>query len=82
MNILPLSIRIFPVFLTVSSTDKLVSLVAERFCVKSVYLSWFSQKTGEGLEFKQLGLENAKKYVAGNVLTHAHLWRGSKQIEY
>ena len=33
------------------------------FCVKGVYLSWYSQKTRK--EFEQLGLWNTKKETAG-----------------
>ena len=47
LNILPPNIRIFP--------DKpcLGSHVTERFCVKGVYLSWYSQKPRK--EFEQFG---------------------------
>ena len=43
-------------------------LMPEHFCVKGVYLLWFSQKTKEGLQ--AIWAIKLKKYVAGKY-THA-----------
>ena len=62
----------FSSFLAISTTDKPVInqsiqayalTQAERFRVKGVYLSWYSQKQRK--EFEQFELWNTKKYVAG-----------------
>ena len=57
----------------------LCSHVAERFCVKRVYLSRYSQKTRK--EFEKFGLSNTKKIWLETILAYAHLWRGSTEIE-
>ena len=33
-------------------------------------------------EFEKFGLYNTKNIWLENILAHAHLWRGSTQIEY
>ena len=61
----------FSSFLAVSTTDKpcLCSHVAELFCVKGSYLSWYSQKNTEGV--RAIRAIKYKNYVAGKY-TRAH----------
>ena len=65
--------------LAISTTDKkyigLCSHAAERFCVKGVYFSWYSQKTRK--EFEWFGLWNTKNVWLENILAHMHLWCAS-----
>ena len=64
-------------FLAISTTDKSVNRSIQAyaltqlnvFCVKGVYLSWYSQKTRK--EFEQFGLWNTKNMWLENVLAHA-----------
>ena len=46
-------------------------------CGFELYSRWVLLK-----EFEQIGLQNTKNMWRENVLAHAHVWRGSTQIEY
>ena len=75
----------FSRFLALSTTDKPVNRSIHAysltqlnfFCVKGVYLSWYSQNTRKELE--QFGLQNTKNTRLENILAHRHLWGGSTQ---
>ena len=87
MTISPPKIRIFP-FLSVISTDKPVNRSKHAyaltqlnvFALRGFFFHDIHKKTRK--EFEQIGLQNTKNMWRENVLAHAHLWRGSTQIEY
>ena len=85
MTISPPKIRIF---LSVISTDKPVNRSTHAYALTQLNVFAFRgfffhdihKKTRK--EFDQIGLQNTKNMWRENVLAHAHVWRGSTQIEY
>ena len=80
----PMQIFWFPGFLEVSTTDKPVNRSIHAysfvFALRGFIFRDIHKNTRK--EFEQFGLQTTKIMWLENILAHAHLWRGSTQIEY
>ena len=87
MILLPPNICIFPVFSN-STTDKPENRSIQAyaltqlniFALRGFIFRYIYKKTRK--EFEQFKLWNSKNMWLEHTLAHAHLWRGSTQIEY
>ena len=89
MTILPPNIRIFPFFLVISLTDKLVGRIIHVSSLRKlsvfplrgfIFQVYDIHKKKEGV--RAIRATKYEKYMAGKFTRAAHLWRESTQIEY